>query len=602
MSITKRFILQRKKILEKVFTKKNLIDTWRKVVKKQMRSLDIIDIHDYYDFNYNIENISEHIQYEIIEGKYQVSKPLMYKLEKKYGICRHLMIPSPKDALIFQVLVDYIIRQDLKQPSQKAFFSRDKSEPKLPHQVDTNDYSWRTKWKKFQKEIFKFSENFEFLAVTDIANYFDNIGLKELRNIVSSYVKVEEVILDLLFKMIEDLSWKPDYLPYTYKGLPTINLEAIRFLAHVMLFEIDEFLKQETADNFVRWMDDINIGCNNKSEAKKILGNMNDILKSRGLALNLAKTNIYTSDEVKYHFLVEENLFINKMEKKIKNNDFFDNDKKELYSFFEKHLQNKDSQNWDKVTKRFFTLAGKIQDKKYIKYGEKFFIERPSLRQHILYFLDNFNFEKNIMNVIYNLYDKVEFYDDMTFFLLTKFLINFNIPLNSNTKEFIGSLKEIYNKEQKNKFGYYCNLWFYGKYGEDNELLTLIENKKSLWTRDSFLSRQVVSVLPRIYYFKQDNIEKIIEEQISNGFYESSFVAKNIKNLLSKKSLDKKLKPYLFYKDKRRKYPFSKFLILLTILNNNQNKNDLINKIKSNIVDEWYLYHINKILKKKNLN
>lgn len=599
MNITKRFELQRKKILEKVFTKKKLIETWRKIVKKQMRSLDINDIHDYYDFNYNIETIAEHIKYEIIEGRFQTDKPLIYKLEKKFGICRHLMIPTPKDALVFQVLIDYIIEQGLEQPSKKAFFSRDRHDLKLPHQHDTSDYTWREKWKSFQKQIFKFSETYPYLVVTDITNYFDNIGLKELRHIVSGYVRVEEVILDLLFKMIEELSWKPDYLPYSYKGLPTINLEAIRFLAHIMLFELDEYLKKDANDNFVRWMDDINIGCTDKMEAKKFLGSMNDILKSRGLALNLAKTNIYSQDEVKYHFLVDENLFINEIEKKIKNNSLTKNDRQQINILFRKHLKNVSSQNWDKVTKRFFTIAGKIKAESFIKYAEEFFINRPNLRQHILYFLSNFNFKKKITDTISSLYHNVEFYDDLTFFILTKFLVDYKIPYNKKGQIFINDLKRRYIYEQKNKFDFYCSLWFYGKYGEDNELLTLIENNRNLWFKDPFLSRQVIAILPRVYFFKNDYVNNLLEEQISNGFPNSSFVAKNIKNLISKKSLDKKINSYLFNKVYKngKQYPFYKFLIFMAIINNNPNKDQLIEKIKNYVFDEWYLYHIMKLKK-----
>jgi len=592
MYVTKRFELQRRKILEEVFTEKKLIDTWRKVVKKQMRSLDVLDLHDYYDFNYNIENIAKYINYEITQGIYQVSKPLIYKLEKKYGICRHLMIPSPKDALVFQVLIDYIREQGLIEPTKQAFFSRDRSEPKLPHHVITNDYDWRSKWKKFQKEIFKFSDTFQYLIVTDVVNYFDNIGLKELRHIVSSYVKVDEVILDLLFKMIEDMSWKPDYLPYSYKGLPTINLEAIRLLAHIMLFEIDEFLKEEVSSNFVRWMDDINIGCGSKYESKNILGNINDILKSRGLALNLSKTHIYTQDEVKYHFLVSENLFLDNLEKKIKNNNFTNEDKREFNKLFKKHLKDQGSQNWDKVTKRFFTIAGKVNAENFIKYGENFFIERPILRQHILYFLDNFKFTKKLSDVLINIYNKVDFFDDMTFFSLTKFVVNYHIPFNKKGTEFIRSLKKVYNKFQKDRFGYYCNLWFYGKYGEDNEVLTLIEDNKNLWINDPFLSRQVIAILPRVYYFKQSKIENLLDEQISSGFLDNVILAKNVKKLLNMKILDKKINPYLFYQKAPKKYPFSKFLIFLAILNKNNNRDKLIEKIKDQINDEWYLSYL----------
>jgi len=125
------------------------------------------------------------------------------------------------------------------------------------------------------------------LVTTDLTNYFDNIGLRELRHVISAIVKTKEVHLDLLFCLIEGLCWNPDYLPTTHKGLPTINIEAPRLLAHALLFEVDYVLKKRTKDSFVRWMDDINFGVSNLRSAKVILGEISDVLKSRGLALGI---------------------------------------------------------------------------------------------------------------------------------------------------------------------------------------------------------------------------------------------------------------------------------------------------------------------------
>src|SRR4029079_11003120 len=116
-----------------------------------------------------------------------------------------------------------------------------------------------------------------------LTNYFDNISLRELRHVISAIVRTPEVYLDLMFSLIEDLSWTPDYLPRSRKGLPTIHIEAPRLLAHALLFEVDYVLKQRTKSNFVRWMDDINFGVNDKESAKVILGEISDVLKSRGL-------------------------------------------------------------------------------------------------------------------------------------------------------------------------------------------------------------------------------------------------------------------------------------------------------------------------------
>jgi len=132
---------------------------------------------------------------------------------------------------------------------------------------------------------------------------------EELRRVVASISPTKEVLLDLLFTLVQDLAWNPDYLPRTARGLPVIEIEAPRLL----LFEVDRVLNQRTKGSFVRWMDDINFGVQTRDDAHRILGELNDVLKSRGLELNLGKTEILTSKDVRCHFLVKENLELDRV-------------------------------------------------------------------------------------------------------------------------------------------------------------------------------------------------------------------------------------------------------------------------------------------------
>lgn len=355
MSKTARFSIVRERVLGSLFTTKNLSSIWRNVVRAQMRSLNVIDLHDYYDFSSNIAEKAKEIRSQIIKAQYKASSPLIYRLEKRYGICRNIMIPTPSDALVFQTITEYLAPLVQKaQPTEKAYYSRDKHTLKLPHQFQQTRYPWFILWPRFQKDIWKFTNDCPYLVVTDVTDFFDNIGLRELRHIISSRVKVEEVVLDLLFNIIEQLAWTPDYLPTSMRGLPTINIEAFRLLPHMMLFEIDEILNKYAHGNFVRWMDDINIGVNSKDEAFAILGNVNDVLKSRGLALNLSKTDIYTAAEAKNHFMFDENMYLDQVNKAKAADPDFAQTKAEFLRRFRLHLKNSNLKNWDKVTKRYF--------------------------------------------------------------------------------------------------------------------------------------------------------------------------------------------------------------------------------------------------------
>jgi hypothetical protein len=229
---TERFQRLRKKTLNAVFDKASATKIWRSTVRNQLRSMDIKDLYDHYDFNYNIEDRIQAIKASMLDGSYGVSTPLIYKTEKKYGVCRHMVIPQPADALILQCLVEQVSASVLKkQPSKNAFYSRDKHNVKKPHEAVEYGLSFRDQWKNLQKKIYNFADTFDYLVVTDLTNYFDSIDLRELRRVFVSHVEADEVIVDLIFKVVEGLSWTPDYLPYSQRGLPTANVEPIRLLA-----------------------------------------------------------------------------------------------------------------------------------------------------------------------------------------------------------------------------------------------------------------------------------------------------------------------------------------------------------------------------------
>lgn len=156
---TERFNKLRKKTLKDIFSVDSCCSIWRKIVRNQLRQLDIKDLYDHYDFNYNIEKRSEAIQNDILNGTYKVSLPLIYRIEKKYGVCRHLVIPQPTDSLALQVLVEKVAHKILlKQPSKNSFYSRDKHNVGKPHDAFEYGLGFREQWKKLQKKIYSFNK------------------------------------------------------------------------------------------------------------------------------------------------------------------------------------------------------------------------------------------------------------------------------------------------------------------------------------------------------------------------------------------------------------------------------------------------------------
>ena len=75
-----------------------------------------------------------------------------------------------------------------------------------------------------------------------------------------------------------------------------------RELAHVFLFEHNRRICQEVGeDNYVRWMDDQNIGVRTLAEARRVVNLLTRSLSLQRLTLNAGKTRFLRPEEVADH-------------------------------------------------------------------------------------------------------------------------------------------------------------------------------------------------------------------------------------------------------------------------------------------------------------
>lgn len=146
--------------------------------------MDCQDLHDHYDFNYNIEDRAVALWNGIISGSYIVSQSFLYRSEKKFGVCRHMDITSPADALTLQILVDTEADDILKNNHRPTHFTRVRN---IIYQHRTKpqnmDWAFEVSGKRLQKEIYRFRRDKELLAVTDLTNYYNTIKIEELRKV-----------------------------------------------------------------------------------------------------------------------------------------------------------------------------------------------------------------------------------------------------------------------------------------------------------------------------------------------------------------------------------------------------------------------------------
>lgn len=592
---TERFQRLRKKTLDAAFEKQITKKIWRSTVRGQLRNMDIKDLYDHYDFNYNIEDRIQTIKSSILDGSYSVGTPLIYKTEKKYGICRHMVIPQPEDALILQCLIEQISSSILKkQPSENAFYSRDKHNVKKPHEAVEYGLGFRGQWKALQKKIYNFTDACDYLVVTDLTNYFDSIDLSELRRVFVSYTEADEVIIDLIFRIVEGLSWKPDYLPYSHRGLPTVNIEPIRLLAHSFLFEVDQILKEKTNENFTRWMDDITCGVNDKRKGIELLSDVSDVLKSRGLALNLSKTQILSASEANFHFQIKQNLEIDDYESLRAGTQEAKEAERELWLKYKTHFKNRSPKAWDKIAKRYITTFGKLgSDRLLVDLSERY-IANPGLRTNYLIYLSMRGYSSKASKCVLDILSKIDPFDDLSLFQISDLVTKWKIPLNKRGNDFIGSvqskLKE-HSAKKKDAQSFFALLWFMSKYENVDEFGKFLVRYRNIWQNNSFLRRQATASMARFGCSPTDKQIELINHQAMSGVLTTVSVANQLIQFSGYTTLPFDLNAYLFPKSKPSVYPHAKFIVLCSVLSSEaiRRKPDILQKISEYITDPRHL-------------
>lgn len=588
---TERFQRLRKKALSAVLEKDVAKKIWRSTVRGQLRSMDIKDLFDHYDFNYNIDDRIQAIKASILDGSYTVGTPLIYKTEKKYGICRHMVIPQPEDALILQCLIEQVSNSVLKkQPSKNAFYSRDKHNVKKPHEAVEYGISFREQWKILQKQIYNFTDTFDYLVVTDLTNYFDSIDLRELRRVFVSHVEADEVIIDLIFRVVEGLSWKPDYLPYSHRGLPTANIEPIRLLAHSFLFEVDQILKERTNENFARWMDDITCGIHDKRQGIALLSDISDVLKSRGLALNLSKTQILSAEEANFHFQINENLEIDAYEalkpgtKKAKDAD------RELWLKYKAHFKDKTPKAWDKIAKRYITTFGKLESNRLLKDLSDRYIANPGLRSNYLIYLSVRGYSRKAATCVLEILDEIDPFDDLSLFQVSNLITNWAVPLNKGGRTFIQEAQKRlihHSASKKDAQSFFALLWFKSKYDDVKSLYTFLTKYRNIWQNNSFLRRQATAAMARLSYLRAKQTLDLINHQAMSGVLTTVSVANQLTQFADLASMPFSLNAYLFPTTKPTIYPHTKFIVLCSVLASEFIREDqsIISKVAAYVTD-----------------
>lgn len=338
----------------------NLRKAW-KSVRREIRSCKMRDALDWLDWAVTLEAGLGRLQGELLAGEYYPLTPMRYELAKSRGAFRVMTLPNLRDAIIYHLICDRALQLATPMKVAGAYFSRRHAATPVGRtldQVEDPSSSFWSVWLRYQQHRTHTMLNnvYTVLVVADISNYFDSISHELLMEYLSP-LGLPRKAVGILGRLLEMLKPTAGHSPNPRIGIPVDECDCSRALAHIFLFEHDRrVIDRFGEDNYVRWMDDQNIGCHNETEARQAVNELNRSLGYQRLTLNSGKTLFLTPDEVVTHFQLKANRSLDRWEELHKTRPNTDAARNKLTLIWKRVCESKSFNKgcWDKILKRFY--------------------------------------------------------------------------------------------------------------------------------------------------------------------------------------------------------------------------------------------------------
>lgn len=469
---------------------------WKQHIRDKMRRQILPDPIEFLDFHVQLKQRANEIESAVCAGSYSPKPVLRLKVEKGNGLCRQVALPAPEDALLLQALANALWKEiGPKAPSSNAFFAQE-DQAFAKKNREEGDFEWGygpiEAWLDFQKSILGFSKKRRYVVVTDIANYYDFILHSFLRSILSDYANEREHALDLLVFIVDSMLWRPDYMPNYGIGLPQMDFDAPRLLAHTHLFEVDELFDARPNVDFARYMDDMDFGVDSIAAAKEVLRDLDLTLQTRNLRLNSGKTKILTAADALQHFRALDNARIDILQGRIKSASGVQLrlHRRLISRLIDSGLKRGrfDGGNGEKILKRLLTTLLGLDAPLSKEAFREILYQRPALRQIILRHWSIGKYFDDMHSAVVGFLGSGQAVDDLAYILIARSLVETHMTSPAKPGQ-IDDLLVHYNRQDPIQL--YCRLWIKSRYASVHELKSEIDQTNLIWSRHSYLIRLV---------------------------------------------------------------------------------------------------------------
>lgn len=273
------------------FADKNLIDkinfknVVKRVVSNDKRGL-MLDPLQFKDIDWYIQNNEEEFK-EFIYLYYTPSPKEVYNMPKGTFLYRPVAYLQPIDSVIYQALVDKIIRYKRNRFS-KQVYSDIINDINLAAVFHNPVMHWLDMRDNIRNQ---YSNGHDYYFFADISGYFENIKILKLIKNLKFYIGRHDVGY---LKYLENLLSLWQYADA--QGLIQPH-GASSILAKVYLSVVDSKLGY-LGKNYNRYVDEFHILARSKSELLKITLQLNEGLRDLGLNLNVAKIKLLEGKDI----------------------------------------------------------------------------------------------------------------------------------------------------------------------------------------------------------------------------------------------------------------------------------------------------------------
>ncbi len=308
----------------------SLWKTW-KAIRKELKNSSVRDVVDFLDYDVDPDVWMKRLLHHIGTGTYDPAQPLRFTLGKSKGFSRTMTFPSIPDLVLYRTLVDYFYDKVRRKQHKHVYFLRGQlsqvqeqiaKEPIQPDDLALPYYraasqrsflNWLN-YDQYRKHLI-FKKIHPFFVVTDVSNFFDTVLHTHVAEALHG-TRVPSRTVGFLFFLLERLSIRQEYAGSHGISLPVDEFDCSRTLAHMVLFpHDDEMVHFVGEENYVRWMDDQNMGVNSKAHGLAVLAGTGRSLARLHLTPNTQKSKVLSLSEARRHFHLDLNQLIDKSDK-----------------------------------------------------------------------------------------------------------------------------------------------------------------------------------------------------------------------------------------------------------------------------------------------